>query len=218
MPQPLTLEFLTEQLAVADELLARRSEMVNPQDLPGRYGRAVKAIDRVLLAMHGEAVLGGGWAVWHHGYIGRITQDIDIALPASQIDEFLRVASVSGFELLPQQPGRWPKVRDKDTRIQVDLLPEGARPGTATKLAPTTIPHPARMGATVGPLRYINSPSLIELKIAAGRMRDESDIVELVRANPDQVDAWRQHLATVHPDYVERFNELVERAREQSDQ
>jgi hypothetical protein len=36
MPQPITLEFLTEQLAVADELLARRSEMENPQDLPGR--------------------------------------------------------------------------------------------------------------------------------------------------------------------------------------
>jgi hypothetical protein len=217
MLQPITLEFLTEQLAVADELLARRSEMENPQDLPGRYGRAVKAIDRVLLAMQGEAVVGGGWAVWHHGYVGRITQDIDIALPAAQIDEFLKVASLSGFEILPQQPGRWPKVRHKETLVQVDILPEGARPGTAAKLAPTTIPHPARMGASAGPLRYMNLDSLIELKLAAGRARDESDVVELVRSNPDKVDALRRHLASVHADYVRYFDEQVQRAQEQTE-
>jgi hypothetical protein len=74
------------------------------------------------------------------------------------------------------------------------------------------------MGATVGPLRYMALPSLIELKIAAGRLRDDGDIGELVRANPDQVETWRQHLSTVHPDYVQRFDDLVKRAREQQDQ
>jgi hypothetical protein len=215
---PVTLEFLTEQLAVADQLLAGRAEMFNPQDLPGRYGRTVKAIDHVLQAMAGEAVLGGGWAVWHHGFLGRITQDIDIALPAAQIEEFMRVASVAGFEILPQKEGRWPKVRHKETQVQVDILPEGARPGTAAKMAPTTIPHPAQMGATVGTLTYMKFLSLIELKLAAGRLRDESDVGELIRANPDKVDAIRQHLAGVHPDYVSHFDELLKRAQTQTDQ
>jgi hypothetical protein len=211
----MTLTALTERLALADELLAGRAEMLDPQDLPGRYGRVVKAVDHLLQVISCEAVLGGGWAVWRHGYVGRVTQDIDIALPADRIDEFLRAASVAGFDVLPVQPGRWPKVLHRDTGIEVDVLPEGGRPGTATKLAPTTIPHPSRMGATGSALRYMSLPSLIELKLAAGRARDESDVVELVRANADQVDTIRQHLAGVHTDYVREYDRLVERAREQ---
>jgi hypothetical protein len=213
-----TLETLTERLQLADELLARRAEMLDPQDLPGRYGRVVKAVDHLLQATGCAAVLGGGWAVWRHGYIGRVTQDLDIALPADHIDAFLRAASVSGFDVLTVPPGRWPKVLHKDTGIQVDILPEGARPGTANNPAPTTIPHPSHMGARGTVLRYIDLPSLIDLKIAAGRARDESDVVELVRAYAEQVEALRQHLAGVHPAYVTAFDRLVERAREQGEE
>src|SRR5260370_14449625 len=126
MNAAVTLATLTERLELADELLARRAEMLDPQDLPGRYGRVVKAVDHLLQAIGCEAVLGGGWAVWRHGYIGRVTQDLDIALPADHIDAFLQAASVSGFEVLSVPPGRWPKVLHKDTGIQVDILPEGA--------------------------------------------------------------------------------------------
>ncbi len=189
--------------------------MLDPQDLPGRYGRVVKAVDHLLQVLGCAAVLGGGWAVWRHGYVGRVTQDIDIALPADRIDEFLRAAAVAGFDVLPVQPGRWPKVLHRDTGIEVDILPEGGRPGTATKPAPTTIPHPSRMGAAGSVLRYISLPYLIELKLAAGRARDESDIVELIRANPDQLDAIRQHLGGVHTDYVAAFDVLSQRAREE---
>ena len=40
--------FLTEQLELADLLLAQRDNMLQPQDLPGRYGRVVKVIDHLL--------------------------------------------------------------------------------------------------------------------------------------------------------------------------
>jgi hypothetical protein len=209
------LASLTERLELADELLARRAEMLDPQDLPGRYGRVVKAVDHLLQVIGCEAVLGGGWAVWRHGYVGRVTQDLNVALPADRIDEFLRAASVSGFDVLPVPPGRWPKVMHRDTGIEVDVLPEGGRPGTAAKPAPTTIPHPSRMGAAGSVLRYMSLPYLIELKLAAARARDESDVVELVRANADQIETIRRHLASVHPDYVVAFDALTQRAREQ---
>ena len=192
--------------------------MHEPQDLPGRYGRAVKAVDRILQLIGCEAVLAGGWAVWRHGFVGRITQDIDIVLPAGRIDEFLRVASVSGFEVLPQPAGRWPKVRYKDADMKVDILPEGARPGTSARLAPTTIPHPTHLGAEGSVLRYITLPRLMELKLAAGRIVDDHDVVELIRTNPDQVDAVRRHLAGVHPDYVAAFDLLLTKARDQRDE
>jgi hypothetical protein len=211
----LTPAMLSDRLALADELLAGRTRMFEPQDLPGRYGRVVQAVDHLLDIIQCEAVLGGGWAVWRHGYVGRVTQDIDIALPSARIEEFLRAAAVSGFKVLPVLPGRWSKLRHRETNIEVVILPEGGRPGTATKPAPTTVPAPTRMGAAGTALKYINLPSLIELKLAAGRARDESDIVELVRFNPDQVGTIAQHLASVHPDYVAEFDALVQKAREQ---
>src|SRR5262245_5181438 len=204
-----TLEFLTSQLALADQLLAGRTAMLQPQDLPGRYGRVVQAIDHLLATMNCPAALGGGWAVWRHGYVGRVTQDVDIVLPADRIDEFLRVAAVAGFEVLVVPPEIWPKLRHKDTGIQVDILPEGARPGTRTRPAPTVIPHPQRIGGTAGKLQYIWLPALVELKLAAGRARDESDIIELLRANPDEHEAIRRHIARVHNAYATALASLM---------
>lgn len=213
-----TLEFLTEQLELGEQLQAGRDRMLEPQDLPGRYGRVVKALDHVLQAMSCPSVVAGGWAVWRHGYVARLTVDVDIALPADRIDEFLRVTSVSGFEILPQRPGRWPKVMHKETGIKVDVLPEGAQPGTPSRPAPTTIPHPSRLGATGTSLHYIKLPALIELKLAAARGRDESDVIELMRVNLDRTDEIRTHLQGVHADYVAAFDRLVQRAREQRDE
>ena len=214
---PMTPEFLAEQLELAEQLRLGKDSMLEPQDLPGRYGRVVKAVDHLLGAIDCESVVGGGWAVWRHGYMGRVTQDVDIVLPAAKVDEFLRVASVSGFQVLPVASGRWPKLLHTKTDVKVDILPEGETPGTVSKPAPTTIPHPARMGACGRTLRYIQLPSLIELKIAAGRGQDEADVIKLVAANPDHVDAVRQHLSQVHGSYVTTFDHLVQRAREEEE-
>lgn len=122
-----TWETTSERFELADEVLEGRDRMFQPQDLPGRYGRVVKALDHLLEVVGCEAVVGGGWAVWRHGFHGRLTQDIDIAIAADRVDEFLSAASVGGFDVLPQQPGRWPKVLHRETGIKVDLLPEGQR-------------------------------------------------------------------------------------------
>lgn len=213
-----TLERLTSQLELADELLAGKDHMFEPQDLPGRYGRVVKALDHLLEAVGCEAVLGGGWAVWRHGFLGRVTQDMDILLASDQVDKILRAAAVSGFDVLPQPPGRWPKLVHRETGIRVDILPEGQRPGTAARPAPTTLPSPSAAGASGKMLRYISLPVLIELKLAAGRPRDEGDVAELIRANPESIDAVRRHLASVHPDYLLAFDRLAIRASEQGDE
>jgi hypothetical protein len=212
-----TLDFLTERLELADQLRAGKETMLTPQDLPGRYGCVVRAVDHLLDLMQCPAVLAGGWAVWRHGFVGRVTQDIDIVLPADRIDEFMRLASVSGFEVLPQPEGRWPKARHKETDVKVDILPEAARPGTAAKLAPTTIRHPLALGGHGSALVYASLPALVELKIAAGRIGDEHDVVELIRTNPDQIEVIRQHLTTIHADYVRTFDALVQRASTQEE-
>jgi hypothetical protein len=215
MAAPITLEYLADRLDLADRMRAGRDTMLLPQDLPGRYGRVVKAVDHLLHVLQCPSVLAGGWAVWRHGFVGRVTQDIDIVLPRDRIEEFMRVACVAGFEAIAQPEGRWPKARHRDTDVELDILPEDARPGTAAKPAPTTIRHPLAMGGQGDSLVYITLPALVELKLAAGRIGDEHDVVELIRANPDEVTAIRAHLATIHADYVAAFDALVRRAGEQ---
>jgi hypothetical protein len=214
----ISFEVLAEQLQLAEELRLQRSSMFAPQDLPGRYGRVVGAIDRVLAAMQCPALLAGGWAVWRHGYLGRVTQDVDIVLPAERIDEFLQVAGVSGFEKITPPAGRWPKLLHKDTGIQVDILPEGARPGSSSAPAPTTIRSPEEMGAVRGTLAYLGLAETIELKLAAGRQRDLADVVELIRSNPDKIAHAREHLARIHASYVSKFDRCTAEAQQQQDQ
>jgi hypothetical protein len=213
----LTIERLTEHLRLADELRSGRDHMLDPQDLPGRFGRVIRAVDHLLQALDCPAVVAGGWAVWRHGYVGRVTEDLDIVLPADRIDEFLNTASLNGFERLPVRPGSWPKVRHKESDVKVDILPEGATPGTVAHPAPTTIPHPDDLGAAGRSLRYISLHGLIELKLAAGRARDESDVVELIRSNPEQIESLREHLSNVHSQYLIHFDSLVVKASEQRD-
>jgi hypothetical protein len=217
MASVIALDLLAEQLELADSLRAGKGTMFDPQDLPGRYGRVIQSLDRLLESIRCEAVVAGGWAVWRHGYLGRVTQDLDIVVPAASVEELLRVAAVSGFEVTPATAGLWPKLRHKESGINVDILPEGATPGTPTKPAPTKIPHPSRLGASGMRLTYIDLPGLVELKLAAARARDESDVVELLRANTDRRDAIREHLSHVVKAYVARFDELLARAQEHTD-
>src|SRR5438105_10437425 len=100
----LSIDALTEQLELADELLAGRDRMLEPQDLPGRYGRVIRALDHPLQAVGCEAVVCGGWAVWRHGFQGRVTQDVDIVVAADRVDDFLRAAAGAGFDVLPRLP------------------------------------------------------------------------------------------------------------------
>jgi hypothetical protein len=83
---------------LTEALRLGRKKMLEPQDLSGRFGRVVKAVDRVLSAIGAQAVLACGWAVWRHGFEGRVTQDIDITIGINDVDEFLRVAPMSGFQ------------------------------------------------------------------------------------------------------------------------
>jgi hypothetical protein len=211
-----TTESLTQQLQLADALLVGRATMLEPQDLPGRYGRVIRALDQVLAACDCEAVVAGGWAVWRHGYVGRVTQDVDVVLPSDRVADVQQAAAVSGFDVLTTPEGRWPKLMHRETGIQVDIRPEGGRPGTAAKPAPTTIPAPATLGAVRGALRYIPLASLIELKLAAGRLRDEADVIELVRENANSIFGVRLHLHEVHEAYAKRFDELIAQTEDDS--
>jgi hypothetical protein len=105
----------------------------------------------------------------------------------------------------------------KETGVRVDLLPQGERPGTASRPAPTTILHPTVLGASGTTLHYMSLPALVELKLAAGRTKDLADLIELIRANPHELARVREHLVAVHADYASRFDRLIEQSKEDTE-
>lgn len=64
MPTSLcSTELLAEQLELADLLRAVRDQMLEPQHLPGRYGRGIRALDHVLQEIGAGSSVARGWSV-----------------------------------------------------------------------------------------------------------------------------------------------------------
>jgi len=208
---------LVEQIELADQILAGREDVLEPRDLPGPFGTVVRAVESVLLVCDMGAVLGGDCAVWKYGYVARIIREIAIVLSAERLDEFIRIASDSGFDELPTRLGRRPKLLHRDTQIRVDIFAGGGSSVVAGKPVPTRIPHPGKMAAQPGRLRYMDLPSLIVLKLTAGHSQDDADAIELLRANSEKMSSLREFAANIHSDYAAKFDVLAQLAREQID-
>ena len=163
---------------------------------------------RWLVALDAPAVVAGGWAVWHHGYAGRVTEDVDVVVARADLDRLKEHAGRFGFEWLPPPEGHWPKYVHAVTGIEVDFLPEGGRPGRPGSLAPTTIRHPEVYGATKERVDYIALEGLVELKLASRRLKDQADVVELIRFNRDRMPDLERYLDGIHPDYATMLKAL----------
>ena len=186
-----------------------------PRDLPGRYGKTIKDLERLLKAAQASSVVAGGWAVWSHGYVGRVTEDVDIVIGQGKIETVQHLAQHFGFEFYSPPPGKWPKMIHRSTKIDVDILPEFGIPGTPSRPAPVPIGHPTRYQAVEDWLTFIPLTGLIELKLGAGRAKDIADVVELIKVHSAELPAILQHLATVHLSYKEQFSELIRQAAEE---
>jgi hypothetical protein len=153
-------------------------------------------------------VLVGGLAVIKHGY-HRTTGNIDVVAAVDQLSKLVESAQKEGFGF--DHLGRgWHRLSYNGVRV--GLVPEGSR---ASKTAPTLIPGPGRLGVTEG-LKFVCLPGLMELKISSGRYKDHSDVIELIkRVRDEDIMSCKIHLEKVHPDYLQKFAELYERAKEE---
>ena len=123
----------------------------------------------------------GGFAVQEHGY-PRFTVDVDIIVP--DVELALEKLSMNGFK---QNPGSKMTVTDRETKVEVDLLPGGKRvdPG------PLTLPMPAHVSDTP---QILTLEKLISAKLSTylgrgiERSQDHADVVKLVQANHLQRD------------------------------
>ena len=204
-------------LETSEQLTLLEPAKNKPSELPGRFGRVVRDFERLMQATETVAVVAGGWSVWHHGYVGRVTSDVDVVIPSSAEVPLLSVAPMLGFNVLSVRQGNWPKLEHKETQIQVDLMPEGRYPGIPTRLAPVPIPHPSNYFASADHLEYVPIAGLFELKIGASRAKDISDLIELIKVNQPALEEVRKQLELVHQSYPAVFDDLVKQASNEQD-
>lgn len=118
----------------------------------------------------------GGFAVQERGY-PRFTVDVDIIVP--DVELAIEKLSLNGFK---QNPGSKMTVTDRETKVEVDLLPGGRKvdPG------PLTLPMPTHVSDEP---QILSLERLISAKLSTymgrgiDRSQDYADVVKLVQAN-----------------------------------
>jgi len=135
----------------------------------------LKAV-KVLALFHIPHYVCGGFAVQEHGY-PRFTVDVDIIVP--DVEAALEKLCMNGFR---ENPGSRMTVTDRETKVEVDLLPGGKKvdPG------PLAFPMPTHVSDKP---QILTLDKLISSKLSTyigrgiDRAQDYADVVKLVQAN-----------------------------------
>jgi hypothetical protein len=151
----------------------------------------------------------GGMALFLHGY-RRFTEDVDILVTREGLREIH--SKLEGLGYLSPFP-RSKNLRDTENGVRIEFLVTGDFPGDG-KPKPLAFPDPAVASTTYQGIPFLTLPRLIELKLASGmsspgRLRDLSDVMELIRLRNLPMSFAEQ----LNPYVQSKFRELWNQSR-----
>jgi hypothetical protein len=158
---------------------------------------AAKKIAARLAELGIDYAVVGGMAVFRHG-LRRFTEDIDILVTRDALATIHERLEGSGYRPLFQHSKG---LRDTELGVRIEFLITGDYPGDG-RPKPVAFPDPAGVSFEAGGIRYINLPTLLELKLASGmtrpeRIQDLADVLRLIQ------------LLNLPRDFAERLNPFV---------
>ncbi|MGD0870613.1 MAG: hypothetical protein ABSB88_13730 [Bryobacteraceae bacterium] len=118
----------------------------------------------------------GGFAVQEHGY-PRFTVDVDIIVPDVRFTR--EKLAMNGFKA---NPGSKMTVTDRETKVEIDLLPGGGKVGPG----PVSFPMPTKVSEKP---QVLALHDLISLKLSSymgspiDRAQDYADAIKLIQVN-----------------------------------
>jgi len=118
----------------------------------------------------------GGFAVQEHGY-PRFTIDVDIIVP--DVESAREKLSLNGFRV---NSGSKMTVTDRETKVEVDVLPGGGKVGPG----PVSFPMPTKVSDKP---QILTLQDLISLKLSSymgspiDRAQDYADAIKLIQVN-----------------------------------
>jgi hypothetical protein len=103
-------------------------------------------------------------------------------------------------------------LRDAETKVKIEFLTAGDYPGDG-KPKPVAFPDPASQGVEIGGTKYVNLPTLIEMKLASGmtepnRVKDIADVQEIIKTLSLSADFADKLHPFVREKYLELWNAL----------
>jgi hypothetical protein len=151
----------------------------------------------------------GGMAMFFHGF-RRFTEDVDILVTREGLERLHR--ELEGLGYVSVFPGG-KNLRDVDSGVRVEFLITGDYPGDG-KPKPVAFPNPDQAYIERDGIRWLNLPSLVELKLASGmtapgRLKDLADVQELIRLLRLPLDFAEQ----LQPFVREKYTELWQTAQ-----
>ncbi len=205
---------LAPALLASAAILDRGSESVRAV-LTGeenRFTKALAALQQLALGAGIPIAIVDGLGAIHYGYPAA-TQDIDIAVARDHLDALIAAAPKYGFKIARRTASGWHTLTHGD--VEINVVPEG---GKARNTAPTTIPGPSQLGVQQG-LDYASLPGWVELKLSSGRQKDRAHVVEIMKKNDSRsLQAAREHIAGIHPSYLQLFDQLLAEAQAEQQQ
>jgi hypothetical protein len=172
----------------------------------GAVRQALRKITARLNALGVDYAIAGGMALFQHG-LRRFTEDVAILIARDALKEVHR--ALDGLGYVP--PFRGSKnLRDAELGVRIEFLVAGDYPGDG-KPKPVRFPDPGPVAVERDGLRYLNLPTLIELKLASGmtnpqRLKDLADVQELIRLLGLPLDYAAQLNEYVRPKYQELWS------------
>lgn len=154
----------------------------------------------------------GGMALFEHGF-ERFTTDVDLLVTKPDLAKIH--AALSGLGYLPPFENS-KHLRDTEFGVRIEFLTTGDFPGDG-KPKPVAFPDPADVSVEIGGVRFINLPTLVELKLASGmsnlgRLKDLADVLETIKV----LKLPRDFATQLNPYVAEEYDRLWEAAQVKS--
>jgi hypothetical protein len=165
--------------------------------------QALRKIVRELEDAKIPYAIAGAMALNWYGY-RRVTVDVDVLMTREGLAALKsRILGLGYVEKFPGSKG----LRDTENNVGIDILLAGEYPGDG-KPKPVRFPDPAEAAVAGEQAKYLALPRFIEMKLASGmsaphRMKDLTDVLELIRAAKLSRDLARELDASVRGKYDE---------------
>lgn len=145
----------------------------------------------------------GGLSLFAHGF-RRFTEDVDLLVTPEGLKRIHKELEGLGYNT---PFARSKNLRDTESGVRIEFLVTGQFPGDG-KPKPVAFPDPEAVAVEKEGIRYLSLPSLVELKLASGmtspeRLKDLSDVMELIKLLDLPKDFCQQLSPFVHEKYVE---------------
>jgi hypothetical protein len=142
--------------------------------------------------------------LFQHG-VRRFTEDVDILVTREGLRTIHEALEGRGY-VPPFQGSK--NLRDTECGVKIEFIMTGDFPGDG-KPKPVAFPEPNEVAVELDGIRYLNLPTLVELKIASGmtnpgRLKDLADVQELMK----RLSLARDFGAQLNPYVQDKYREL----------